>query len=154
MRRHATPLLAALAIPFLAASLAHAQTTAQHTVTVSIPTVLRLQVGGPARSDAQSVDFVINGTTVTPNAMTVQVFANSAWTLTVQDSGGDGPALQYALLGSSGWATPSQRPVVASGGPTGGWLPLELGFQVADPNAAALLSGTHKRTLLFTLTRP
>lgn len=162
MRRHATPLLAALAIPFLAATAAHAQTTAQHTVTVTIPTVLRLQVGGTTSSDSRSVDFTIDGTTVTPDALTVKVFANSSWTLTVMDGGGDGPELAYQVLSAptgtttaQGWGTPSQNAIVATGrGPTGGWDDLELGFQVADPNAAALLTGAHTRTLTFTLTRP
>lgn len=155
MHVHASTLLKALAIPIVTASLAYGQSTVQNTVTVTIPTVLRLQVGGSTAIDTRSVDFSITGTAVTPDQLAVEVFANSSWTLTVTDNGGDGPQLQYTLLGETvDWKTPGERPVVDKGGPTGGWKTLELGFRVDDPAAASLIDGTHTRTLLFTLTRP
>ncbi|HKI57624.1 MAG TPA: hypothetical protein VKA00_00220 [Trueperaceae bacterium] len=144
---------ARLIVPLLLALLpavANAQSTAQHTVSVHIPTVLRLRIDQSAASDARAVDFTIDGESVTPDHLRIDVFANSSWTLSVEEAGGDGPRLEYAVDGSQAWATPSQRPVVTSGAATGGWRGYALGFRVHGQSYA----GSHKRTLLFTLARP
>ena len=149
LQRHLVRLIAPLLLAVLPA-LAHAQTTAEQTVSVHIPTVLRLRIDQSAASDARSVDFTIAGDTVTPDHITIDVFANSSWTLTVDETGGDGPHLQYDVDASPDWATAAQRPVIASGTATGGWRAYGLGFRVQSPT----VGGDHQRTLLFTLSRP
>lgn len=156
MRHHASTLLTAFAATLLTASLAHAQSSAQHTVTVSIPTVLRLKIDGSTATDRRSIDVSIKGTDVTPNVVTVDVFANSAWTLTVTTATGDGPMLEYRRLwlGGDGWTSLDAPSVVDSEGPTGGWKAFDLGLRLADPASAPLDGVTRTRTVLFTLTRP
>jgi hypothetical protein len=152
MHRFATTTLIVVAACLAAPTLAAAQATAQSTVTVRIPTVLRLRIDRTTASDARAVDFQIHGGEVDPGSLELQVFANTAWTLTVEDRGGDGPSLQYERTGSGSWLAPANHPQIATGGPTGGWRSIPLSFR-ADPSEALVRPDGH-RTLLFTLTRP
>lgn len=152
MHRYAITTLIVAAAWGVVANPALAQATAQTTVTVRIPTVLRLRIDQTTGSDARSVDFQITDGQVDPGSLDVEVFANTAWTLTVEDRGGDGPSLQYRRAGTDRWLAPAAQPQIDSGGPTGGWQSVPLRFR-ADPSEALVRPDGH-RTLLFTLTRP
>ncbi len=151
MRRHLVAKLITLALWVAVPGLARAQATAQNTVTVHIPTVVRLRIGPSTATTSRAVDFTIDGAAVTPDHLAIDVFANSAWTLTVQETAGNGPELEYDVAGDGSWRTPSQQPQVDAGsGPTGGWQAIALDFRVASPAPA----GSHRQTLTFTLARP
>lgn len=155
MRRLIWPALTLLASWLLVTGTAAAQSTAHTTVTVNIPTVLRLRIDAAQPSDSQHVDFTIEGTNVTPDSIDVEVFSNASWKLLVQDGGGTGPVLAYRSFyrGSwSAWRTPQQSPVVAEDHATGGWKRIPAEFRLASQTAST--SGKTTRTLLFTLTRP
>lgn len=151
MRRHHVSRLIALALWAVLPGMARAQATAQNTVTVRIPTVVRLRIDPSTAASSRSVDFTVDGAAVTPDHLAIDVLANTAWTLTVQETGGSGPQLQYDVDGSDTWRTPAQQPQVDAGsGPTGGWQPILLAFRVASPGPP----GSTRQTLTFTLARP
>ncbi|MEJ2287291.1 MAG: hypothetical protein P8Y02_01395 [Deinococcales bacterium] len=152
MHRYAITTLIVAAAWGIVPGHALAQATARTTVTVRIPTVLRLRIDQATNRDAHSVDFQISDGKVDPGGLDVEVFANTAWTLTVEDRGGDGPSLQYERAGTGHWLAPESQPEIDSGGPTGGWQRVPLEFR-ADPSEALVRPNGH-RTLLFTLTRP
>ena len=155
MRRSATNALILLLGLLSLSGVAAAQATATNTVTVHIPTVLRLKVDAARASDHKSVDFTWSEKdhVLTPNSIDVQVFANAHWTLTVQELGA-GPNLEYLHPGdASGWRDPMLGDgVVTAQGPTGGWLDYELDFRVRPGEVDTTPDGT--RTVVFTLTRP
>jgi len=155
MQRSATYALTLLLGLLALSGVAAAQATATNTVTVHIPTVLRLRVDATAARDQAEVDFAWSATdrTLSPNSVEVQVFANAHWTLTVQELGA-GPNLEYRHPGdASGWRDPMLGDgVVTTQGPTGGWLRYALDFRVRPGEVDTTPDGT--RTVLFTLTRP
>ncbi len=130
---------------------AQATATAQNTVTVHIPTVLRMQLTSAARSVSSDVHFTSTADgALDPQSVTVNVFANVAWTLSVKDAGGAGARLQIAPGTSGAWRTVTPAGIsIASGTPTGGWTPYSFSFRPDAP----LDSGFH-RTLTFTLAKP
>lgn len=129
---------------------AAAQSTAHNTVTVSIPTVLRLKIDAAGGADRASAGFTIQDSTVTPDHLTIEVFANDAWSLTVDEVTGSGPHLRYDVDRSGRWRSTATRSTVGSS-PVGtnGWASYYLRFRV-DGRA----SGRYQRTLLFTLSHP
>lgn len=151
MHRFAITALTTIAIGIAGAAHGAAQATASNTVSVRIPTVLRLRIDQSTASSARSVDFTIQDGKLDPAAVTIEVFANTSWSLTVEDRGGSGPSLQYRLNGGT-WHTPRSQPLVDTGEATGGWLALPLAFRV-DPGVAQV-GASGQRQLLFTLTRP
>jgi len=155
MRRSATTALTLLLVLMLLSGVAAAQATARNTVTVHIPTVLRLRIDANTARDAKRVDFAWSAANrrLTPDSIEVRIFANSHWTLSVQELDA-GPNLEYRHPGGgdSGWHDPMQDSVVASQGPTGGWLAYRLDFRVRPSEIDTTPDGT--RTVLFTLTRP
>lgn len=151
MRRHLPAKLIALALWALLPNLSHAQTTAENTVTVRIPTVVRLRIDQSSATTSGSVDFTTDGAAVTPDHLAIDVFANTSWTLTVQETAGNGPQLEYDVAGDGDWRAPAVHPQIAAGsGPTGGWQAISLDFRVASPAPP----GNYRRTLTFTLARP
>lgn len=153
MRRSATTALTLLLGWMLLSGVAGAQATARNTVTVNIPTVLRLRIDARAASDAKQVDFTWSAEKriLTPDSVEVQIFANAHWTLSVQELDA-GPNLEYRRDTDTRWRDPMQDPEVASQGPTGGWLTYRLDFRVKPSEIDTTPDGT--RTVLFTLTRP
>jgi hypothetical protein len=155
MHRAATAVLALLLSCVLLSGVAAAQATARNTVTVRIPTVLRLRVDASTVRDAKQVDFTwsAKNRTLTPDSVEVRIFANSHWTLSVQELDA-GPNLEYRHPGDAGssWRDPMQDSEVTSQGPTGGWLAYRLDFRVRPSEIDTTPDGT--RTVLFTLTRP
>lgn len=149
MRRSFPPVLILLAAALLTASPARAQSTVHNTVTVTIPTVLRLRIDRAAAQDSASVDFTVQGTTLSPASLQIDVFANAAWALTVSYGSDRGPGILYRMAGTRSWWSPSQRPTLVQGPPTRGWRALHLDFK-AQTTAAE----PEHRTLVFTLARP
>ncbi len=149
MRRALPPVLILLASAVLSAAPARAQTTVHNTVTVTIPTVLRLRIDRSTAQDRASVDFTLEGTTLTPASLQIDVFANAGWALTVSYASDRGPGILYRVAGTSGWWSPDQKPTIAQGPPTRGWRALHLDFSAQAPTAEP-----EHRTLVFTLARP
>jgi len=154
MRHAATNALILLLGLLLLSGVASAQTTATNTVTVHIPTVLRLRLDQGTPSSSQALDVTVNGTIVTPASVTVRVFANTDWTLSVSDNESGVPTLDVCtdpgILQSCRPIAPEAK--VASGGPTGGWEAHALGLRVDEASALPAAGGSH--TLTFTLSRP
>ncbi len=159
MRRTGTTALTLLFGWMLLSGVAGAQATARNTVTVRIPSVLRLSIDQGTASDSQtldvtvggSVDGTFDGTLVNPGSMTVKVFANTQWVLTIEDGSHAAPTLQvcttYASLAGCHSLDPTAK--FKTQPPTGGWKDIPLTFSVDTPAATAT---TH--TLTFTLSRP
>lgn len=149
-------LIVLLALGGLLPAVANAQSTAtaQNTVTVHIPAVLRMQLTANRDKLSSSVEFTSDHGTLDPDQVTVQVFSNTTWSLTVVDAGGGtGPNLQVRGGAISGWTTVTTTGVklVDHAGPTGGWTPYDFAFR---PEGAAPIDDTFHHTLTFTLARP
>lgn len=135
----------------LLGGLATAQTTASHTVTISIPVVLRLSIGGAA-SQTQAVPLEVEVAAdryrLTPSSTTLMLFANSSWQLSASYQG-DPLAITWTLGGHSGRLRHYPQ-VLATGAATGGWRPLTITYGLAQLPA----EGRYQGLVIYTLTRP
>jgi hypothetical protein len=159
MRRTGTTALTLLFGWMLLSGVAGAQATARNTVTVHIPSVLRLSIDQGTASDSQTLDVTVggivdgtfDGTLVNPGRVTVKVFANTQWVLSIEDGSRSAPTLRVCTtyLGLEGCHPLDPTVKFATQQPTGGWKDIPLTFSVNSPVATAT---TH--TLTFTLSRP
>ncbi len=133
-----------------------AQGSASHHVSVSIPTVLRLRLDHQVASDHASVpvSIRIEGAlrTIDPASTRLEVFANTAWQLSVSYApvGRDsGLVLSWNALGNSGvlHASPS---VLGGGRATGGWRPIDVTYELVSEPA----DGHYQGVIAYTLARP
>ncbi len=135
---------------------AFAQSSANHQVSVSIPTVLRLRIDEHVASDHATVNVSIRVEgalrTIDPASTRLEVSANTAWQLsvsytsTVDDSG---LVLSWHALGNSDVLHGSPT-VVATGHSTGGWRAVHVDYGVVNEPA----DGDYQGLIAYTLARP
>ncbi len=133
-----------------------AQGSANHHVSVSIPTVLRLRIDNTVASDRASVPVSVrvDGALreIDPAATRLEVFANTAWQLSVSYTpvgGGSGLVLSWHTVGSSG-VLGSSPAIVAGGRATGGWRLIDVDYGIVNASA----DGTYQGVIAYTLARP
>ena len=138
------------------AGAATAQTSASHQLAISIPSLLRLRIDQHVTSDHASVPvhLRVEGSRreIEPASTRVEVLANTAWQLSVRDasaSDANGLVLHWHALGASGVVRVSPS-IVASGGATRGWRPIDVGYAVANEPA----DGAYRAVIAYTLVRP
>ncbi|MBS3965668.1 MAG: hypothetical protein KGZ60_00185 [Truepera sp.] len=139
----------ALTLCTLLFGLAAAQGTASHTVTISIPVVLRLSLeGGQTKAVPLQVEVANHSYRITPRDTVLKVFANSDWRLLVSYQG-DPLALTWQLGDRSGRLR-SYPQVLTGGEATRGWRPLTVSYALAQLPA----DGRYQGLVIYTLTRP
>ncbi len=143
-------------VALMLAGAASAQASASHQIGISIPSLLRLRIDQHVTSDHASVPVHVRveGSLreIEPASTRVEVLANTAWQLSVRDasdSDANGLVLQWHALGASGVVRVSPS-IVASGGATGGWRAIDVGYAVANEPA----DGAYRATIAYTLVRP
>ena len=133
-----------------------AQGSANHQVSVSIPTVLRLRIDHTVSSDNASVPVSVrvDGALreIDPASTRLEVFANTAWQLSVSYTpvaGGSGLVLSWHAAGTSGVLRGSPA-IVAGGRATGGWRLIDVDYGIVNEPA----DGTYQGVIAYTLARP
>jgi len=154
MRFSATTALTLLLGWMLLSGVAAAQATARNTVTVHIPTVLRLRIDQGTASATRSLDVTVEGAVVHPGSVNVKVFANTDWTLSISDDNGGATTLDVCTdaAAMTGCMPIAPEVEIAAGGMTGGWMDHTVGFRVDPQSSLTATRSTH--TLTFTLSRP
>jgi hypothetical protein len=138
------------------AGAADAHGGANHHVSISIPTALRLRVDEPEARDTLSVPIRVEVTrsqpAIDPASTRLQVFANVAWQLSVSYrpvGDASGLALSWHTQAASGLLR-SAPGIVASGPGTGRWRTIDVGYGVANEPA----EGEYYGVIAYTLARP
>lgn len=133
-----------------------AQGSANHQVSVSIPTVLRLRIDHTVASDHASVpvNVRVDGALreIDPAGTRLEVFANTAWQLSVSYTpvaGGSGLVLSWHAAGNSGILRSSPA-IVAGGRATNGWRSIDVDYGIVNDSA----DGTYQGVIAYTLARP
>lgn len=146
-------LATALAIP---PGVAHAQATATHQVSITIPTVLRLRVDDAAPVDRATVDVLVTvrgeAVTIDPGATRIAVRANAGWALDARyrPAAGSAAAPLGATLDGTTWHALRHGARLATGTATGGWRDLTVRYGLLE----SLSDGTYHGTVVYTLTQP
>ena len=133
-----------------------AQGSANHQVSVSIPTVLRLRIDHQAANDHAAVPVAVRVESavreIDPASTRLEVFANTDWQLSISYApinGGSVLALSWHAFGASG--TAHRSPSVLTGGrATGAWRSIDVTYGIVDEPA----DGTYQGMIAYTLARP
>ena len=149
---HGLATIAALAL----AGSTLAQGSANHQVSVSIPTVLRLRLDHQVASHHASVPVSVRVEgalrAIDPTSTRLEVFANTAWQLSVSYAPTAGAAdlvLSWHALGASGVLRASSS-VLGDGHATGGWRPIDVTYELVSEPA----DGHYQGVIAYTLARP
>ena len=133
-----------------------AQGNADHQVSVSIPTVLRLRIDHQVASDHATVPIKVrvDGSLreIDPASTHLEVFANTAWQLSVSfasTADDAGLVLSWHALGN-GDVLRGNPTGVATGRTTGGWRAIDVEYGVVNEPA----DGYYRGVIAYTLARP
>lgn len=150
------PYRIAFIVALLLSGPALAQGSAQHQVSVSIPTVLRLRIDDRVAHDIVSVpiDVRVDGAdrTIDPASTRLELLANTGWQLSARYTAvhaDSGLVLSWHALGEGGVLRGSPS-IIARGRATGGWHAIEVAYGVAN----APVDGHYRGVITYTLARP
>ena len=150
------PFRVAFVVALLLSGPALAQGSAQHQVSVSIPTVLRLRISDRLPRDTVSVpiDVRVDGAdrTIDPASTRLEILANTGWQLSARYTAAhvdSGLVLSWHALGEGGVLRGSPS-IVAQGRATGGWRAIDVAYGVAN----APVDGHYQGVITYTLARP
>lgn len=140
--------LIALALPVAAGQ------SASHRLTVVIPAILQLRLGDAAGQQLAvplAIEVEGGAYAITPASSELWVWANTGWQLSASYSPlGPGNVALLARVAGRQQLLLSYPTLLASGGATGGWRPLEIGYALASLPP----EGSYAGVITYTLSRP